>query len=140
MNNSEIIFTIFINDIKNEIYEKYKHIPDIDDLLNQVFQNVTIDDLKKFSFQPNNTDKKVYIPNSSEARSLVKSKESIQKQLSILYPDYKITYSSKKIKQQIDSNFNKDVQQQANLLLEKFIEDEKKLKEINKEKLRIKNT
>tara|TARA_A100001015_G_C14555029_1_gene543026 strand:- start:87 stop:509 length:423 start_codon:yes stop_codon:yes gene_type:complete len=140
MNNSEIIFTIFINDIKNEIYEKYKHIPDIDDLLNQVFQNFTINDLKKFSFQPNNTDKKVYIPNSSEARYLVKSKEAIQKQLSILHPDYKITYSSKKIKQQIEANFNKDVQRQADLLLEKFIEDEKKLKEINKEKLRIKNT
>ena len=140
MNNSEIIFTIFINDIKNEIYEKYENIPDINDLLYRVFQNVTINDLKKFSFKPNIGDKKIYIPNSFEAKTLVKSKKDIQKKLLVLNPNYKITYSSKKIKQQIESNFNEDVQHKANLLLEKFIEDEKKLKEINKEKLRIKNT
>lgn len=136
MNNSEIIFSIFSEKIKNDIKLSYRHIENIHKLTEKVFKDFKKEDLKKITFTINETsDKKVYIKNSDEVIKLVKEKEQIHLDLLELYPQFKITYSPTKMYKQINEEFPESVKQQATVFTDRFQECNSILKILNKQKI-----
>ena len=124
-----------MNKIKNEIKLTYNHIEDIDLLLYNVFKNVKKEDLKKLNPIEDKITKKKYIKNSVEIKNLVKKKNQIHQDLIKINQEFKITYSPKKIRQQIDEKFvNNDDKIKAYELLEYFTNCNNKLKILNKTK------
>ena len=70
MNNTEIIFNIFIMKLKSDIKSEYKNIDNIDYLLDKIFKDIKKDDLKNFSIEKIDINKKIYISNSQEVKKL----------------------------------------------------------------------
>ena len=120
MNNTEIIFNIFVMKLKSDIKSDYKRIKNIDYLLDKIFKDIKKEDLKKFSTENKDSNKKIYIKNSPEVKKLVKDKEEILNDLIRIYPEFIKTYGPKKIYKQINDEFPEDMKTKANELADKF--------------------
>lgn len=135
MNNTEIIFNIFIMKLKSDIKSEYKNIENIDYLLDKIFKDIKKEDLKKYSTENKDSNKKIYISNSAEVKQIVKAKKTIINDLIKIYPEFNITYSPKKIYKQINDEFPEENKARANELADKFSDYNDKLKILNKQKI-----